>query len=59
DRFSLKWLLEDIGFVKIEQMKADRSQIKNWKEFFLDCGPDGSIRKADSLYVEAMKPDPN
>ncbi|MEC7626757.1 MAG: methyltransferase domain-containing protein [Verrucomicrobiota bacterium] len=59
DRFSLKWLLEDIGFVKIEKMKADLSQIKNCKEFFLDCGPDGSIRKADSLYVEAMKPDSN
>lgn len=56
DRFSLKWLLEDIGFEKIERMEAARSQIKNWKEFFLDCGPDGSIRKADSLYMEAIKP---
>tara|TARA_Y100000589_G_scaffold73386_1_gene66498 strand:+ start:10991 stop:11917 length:927 start_codon:yes stop_codon:yes gene_type:complete len=56
DRFSLKWLLEDVGFEKIESMEADRSQIENWKDYFLDCEPNGTVRKADSLYMEAIRP---
>ncbi len=54
DRYSLKKLLEEIGFRDIMVTTAFKSSIPNWDEFNLD-GNDGVIRKPDSLFIEARK----
>ncbi len=56
DRFSLKELLSQAGFVEIEVVSAQVSRIPNFEKYFLDTNPDGSIRKPDSLFMEAVKP---
>lgn len=55
DRYSLKRLLQECGFVEIKQCAADESRIPNWTSFNLDTEPDGTIYKPDSLYLEATK----
>jgi SAM-dependent methyltransferase len=57
DRYSLKRLLEESGFVDIKQYAANESSIPNWTSFNLDTEPDGTVYKPDSLYIEATKPD--
>ncbi len=54
DRFSLKLLLEDCGFVNAKVVSAFESMIPEWNIFELD-GKNGSIRKPDSLFMEAQK----
>jgi len=55
DRYSLKKVLEESGFVEITQFDAFNSQIDNWGEFqYLDV-EGGRIRKPDSLIMEARK----
>lgn len=56
DRFSLKELLSQAGFVEIEVVSAQVSRIPDFEKYFLDTNPDGSIRKPDSLFMEAVKP---
>jgi hypothetical protein len=56
DRYSLARLLEQSGFSDAAQKTAFDSAIDNWKEFFLDAGPDGTVHKPDSLFMEAHKP---
>ena len=56
DRYSLGKLLEESGFEDIKVCKADESQIPDFNSYFLDTEPDGSIRKPDSLFMEARKP---
>ena len=58
DRYSLKRLLEDCGFIDIKQYAANTSSIPNWTSFNLDTEPDGAVYKPDSLYMEATKPNP-
>lgn len=58
DRFSLSELLRTAGFVNIRQCRADESAIPDFSRYGLDLEPDGSIRKPDSLFMEAMKPEP-
>jgi predicted SAM-dependent methyltransferase len=55
DRYSLKVLLEQAGFKKISQRSADESSIKDFNSYFLDIKSDGSVRKPDSLFMEAVK----
>jgi hypothetical protein len=55
DRVSLKRLLADAGFRQIETKTADQSGISDFNKFGLDLAPDGSIRKPDSLFMEAVK----
>jgi predicted SAM-dependent methyltransferase len=55
DKFSLSTLLSETRFKNIRSVGAEESSIKNWKEFCLDADPDGSLYKADSLYMEAIK----
>ncbi len=56
DRYSLKRLLEECGFIEVKQCAAHESRIPNWTSFNLDTEPDGAIYKPDSLYMEAIKP---
>jgi len=56
DRYSLKRLLEECGFVDIKQCAAHESRIPDWISFNLDTEPDGTVYKPDSLYMEATKP---
>jgi hypothetical protein len=55
DRVSLAALLERTGFTKVRQCNAGESAIKSFADYHLDTNPDGSIRKPDSLFVEATK----
>jgi len=53
DRFSLGKLMEKAGFSDIRAVKANESQIPGFETFHLDTNPDGSVRKPDSLFMEA------
>lgn len=54
DRYSLKRLLEEIGFKDVQLKTAFVSSITDWEKFNLD-GTNGIVRKPDSLFVEAVK----
>ena len=55
DRFSLKELLQEVGFSHPHECLASESGIPGWKDFHLDTEPDGTSYKPDSLYMEAVK----
>lgn len=55
DRYSLKILLEKAGFNSIRVCKANESKIPDFNSYLLDIESDGSIRKPDSLFMEATK----
>lgn len=57
DRYSLSCLLEQAGFERVRVCRADESAIPDFGQYQLDVEADGQIRKPDSLYVEAMKPE--
>ncbi|MBA3665089.1 MAG: hypothetical protein H0W61_12885 [Bacteroidetes bacterium] len=46
--------MEDCGFVNAKVVSAFESMIPEWNIFELD-GKNGSIRKPDSLFMEAQK----
>jgi len=56
DDRSLFVLFESTGFVNVKRMTASTSRIADFASYRLDSGDDGSPRKPDSLYVEAVKP---
>lgn len=56
DRWSLRVLLEKCGFRDIVVMEAGESQIHDFTRYRLDVNDDCSVRKPDSLFIEAMKP---
>lgn len=56
DRYSLKMLLTTAGFDNAKQCRADESAIQGFNDYFLDTERDGSVRKPDSLFMEAKKP---
>jgi hypothetical protein len=56
DKFSLGRLLNDVGFSDARVCKFDESRIPDFTTYLLDNTPEGTIRKADSLFMEAMKP---
>jgi predicted SAM-dependent methyltransferase len=56
DRWSLRVLLERTGFHKIKVCAASESQIPGFARYRLDLNADGSVRKPDSLFMEARKP---
>lgn len=56
DRYSLGKLLKAAGFEDIKVCKADESQIPDFNSYLLDIEPYGSVRKPDSLFMEAKKP---
>lgn len=55
DRYSLKKLLNEVGFENIEVKTAGSSKINNWERFELDATIEGSVFKPDSLYMEGVK----
>jgi predicted SAM-dependent methyltransferase len=55
DRYSLGALLRDAGFQNIRVCQADESDIPNFNSYRLDIEADGSVRKPDSLFMEAQK----
>ncbi len=57
DRYSLGKLLQEVGFESIQVCRPDESQIPDFNSYHLDIEPDGSVRKPDSLFIEAKKPD--
>ena len=56
DRWSLRVLLERTGFHEIKVCAASESQISDFDRYRLDLNADGSVRKPDSLFMEARKP---
>jgi predicted SAM-dependent methyltransferase len=55
DRYSLKVLLTELGFLNFEVTTAFESKIPNWERYELES-KQGVIFKPDSLFVEAIKP---
>jgi len=56
DSFSLSELLQRAGFAHPQRTSATESQVPDWKSFHLDSEPNGNTYKADSLFMEAVKP---
>lgn len=56
DKFSLAELLGHAGFSHVEFCRADESTLSGWASFHFDTGPDGAVRKPNSLFAEAVKP---
>lgn len=57
DAYSLGKLLKSAGFLCPVRKNADDSMIPGFSRFHLDILPDGSVRKPDSLYIEAVRPE--
>ena len=55
DRISLAQLLREVGFSDIRVCRFDESRIPNFSSYLLDSTPQGTVRKADSLFMEAEK----
>lgn len=55
DRFSLKRLLEQAGFVDVKTCTPTESRIPEFEKYSLDT-LNGIARKPDSMYIEASKP---
>lgn len=56
DRLSLESLLTDCGFVGFSVRPAQESAIPQFASYGFDVEADGSVRKPDSLFVEAQRP---
>ncbi len=56
DSYSLRRMLEAIGFVSVVQRTAFDSYLPDWSAQHLDTEPDGTIYKPTSLFMEARKP---
>lgn len=56
DRFSLSRILDRAGFENVTARRADESAIEGFSAYGLDLEPDMSVRKPDSLFMEAFKP---
>lgn len=55
DRYSLSNLMHQAGFNNIRTCQATKSGIVNFNTYLLDVGKNGSVRKPDSLFMEALK----
>ncbi|MBC8002130.1 MAG: methyltransferase domain-containing protein [Opitutaceae bacterium] len=55
DRWSLKVLLGSMSFTDTRVCAADESQFPGFARYCLDLNDDGSVRKPDSLFMEARK----
>lgn len=55
DRYSLKKILRETGFVNIRQCGADESEIPAFNSYLLDIESNGNVRKPDSFFMEARK----
>lgn len=57
DRYSLKVLLEKVGFMDVKVCQANESRINGFNNYQLDVLADGKVRKSDSLFMEGIKPE--
>jgi predicted SAM-dependent methyltransferase len=57
DRVSLTLLMQDAGFVQIEQQDHKRSNIPEWGQYNFDCSNFADRPIDPSVYVEGRKPD--
>lgn len=55
DRYSLRRVLEQVGFSNVTFCSVDESRIEGWIIFRLDCEPDGTVYKPESLFCEGVK----
>ncbi|MEM6822058.1 MAG: methyltransferase domain-containing protein [Verrucomicrobiota bacterium] len=55
DEINLKHVLESTGFTSTSIQTAEQSLYPNWNTYQLDIFPDSSIRRPNSLYMEARK----
>lgn len=55
DEYSLKKVLQDIGFENITRNLANESSIQSFNTYLLDIEENGDTRKPDSLFMEAIK----
>lgn len=55
DRLSLRRLLEGAGFTDCRPMGARESAIPGFALYHLDTAPSGTVRKPDSLFMEAVR----
>ena len=53
DEFSLTGILQNTGFCDIRRCAANESVSEYFNRILLDIDPDGSLRKPDSLFLEA------
>jgi len=58
DEYSLSKLLKDTGFFLVNKTDANISKIQDFNHYLLDIEDDQSIRKPDSLFMEAVKQSP-
>jgi predicted SAM-dependent methyltransferase len=56
DRYSLRRLLESVGFEAYRKVNYNESLLEDWANIALDSNPDGTEYLYESLYVEAVKP---
>jgi len=56
DRHSLSVLVNQAGFQQFKVCAPDESRIPGFNSYLLDINADGTTRKPDSLFVEAVKP---
>lgn len=56
DRWSLRLLLEHAGFSEVKTCSASESRIDGFNRYHLDEDEHGTVRKPDSLFMEARKP---
>jgi len=54
DRYSLTYILKQLGFKDITVKNAFESEIPNWPQYELDA-KDKIVRKPDSLFIEGRK----
>ena len=57
DRLSLSSALQKAGFVDVQSRSAVESAMADFRIFALDTDLEGRIRKPDSLFMEARKPE--
>jgi hypothetical protein len=55
DRYSLRRLLEQAGFIDVRICRADESRIPDFNSYNLDI-VEGKVRKPVSLFMEGIKP---
>jgi predicted SAM-dependent methyltransferase len=55
DRHSLRMLLNSVGFDEIKVQTSSESYLVSWNSYHLDTLNDGSTRKPDSIFMEAIK----
>jgi predicted SAM-dependent methyltransferase len=55
DCFSLRRILERVGFVDVSVCQADSSQIPNFSKYNLDAA-EKDVKRPDSLFMEGLKP---